>query len=311
VRLLGQRVLVTGATGFVGRHTVIALRDAGADVRASSRLGSEPPQFSAPTDLLDDEAVRQLVDSTRPRHVVHLGGAIARPGLSLGDLLLANVVATDRLMAAAADCPDVESVMVVSSSAVYDRMATLPLAESGRVSPSTDYGISKAAQELVVNAWRLRADYQATVVRLFNVMGPGQSPDLALSAFARQVVAAERGGPTDIKVGRLDTRRDYVDVRDVARAITQLLGAPRKHDDYNVASGVGRSAQEGLDLLLKAARIPLEAVTDPTRVRPADVPVQIGDSARLRAETGWEPVVPFEQTVADLLEYWRQESEAR
>lgn len=308
--LQGRRVLVTGATGFVGRHTVTALLDAAVDVHTSSLHGSGPPQLSLPVDLLDEAAVRHLVDSSRPRHIIHLGGAIARPGLSFRDLLDANVAGTESVLAAAADSPDVESVVVASSSAVYDRWATLPLAESAKVSPTSRYGVAKAAQELVAGLWRAQADHAVAVVRLFNVVGPGQSPDLALSGFARQVVAAERGGPAEIRVGRLDTRRDYIDVRDVARALVLLLEEPPGFDEYNVASGVGRSVQHTLDVLLELAVVPLAVVTDPGRVRPGDVRDQIGDSTRLLASTGWEPAVPFERSVADLLEHWRREPEA-
>lgn len=308
--LQGQRVLVTGALGFIGRHTVAALLAAGADVHRSSRHGSGPAPASAPVDLLDAGAVGDLVGRIRPRHVVHLGGAFARTGLSFGDLLLANVAGTETVLAAAADCPGVESVVVASSSAVYDQRAALPLTEASRISPHTAYGVSKAAQELVAGAWQGRTALRIVVVRIFNVVGPGQSPDLALSAFARQVATAERQGSAEIKVGRLDARRDYVDVRDVARALTLLVTARPEHDEYNVASGVARATQEGLDVLLGLARRPMTVVPDPARMRPADVLVQIGDSGRLREATGWEPVVPFERTMADLLEHWRQEREA-
>lgn len=299
-----RRVLVTGATGFVGRHVVEALAARGFEVHATSRRQSQVRGATSTqtVDLRDLDGLRRVVRVVGPTDVVHLAGLVGT-GRPFADLVEANVIGTANLVAALDEENLGSAVVVASSSAVYPRDATSPIAETTRLGPTTPYGISKAAQELVAGAVR-RETRVVAILRYFNVIGPGQPPHLALSAFSRRIVEAERAGGGRISVGRLDTRRDLVDVRDVAAATAEVVHL-RLAGTFNVASGVGRSMEECLHVLLGLAHVDVGADVDPSLVRREDVPVQIGDASRLTRITGWQPTRSFEDTATALLDDWR------
>jgi GDP-4-dehydro-6-deoxy-D-mannose reductase len=142
--------------------------------------------------------------------------------------------------------------------------------------------------------------------RSFNHFGPRQDPSFSTSSFAQQIAAIERGDVDPvINVGNLSARRDLTDVRDTVRAYKRLMEAGRPGIVYNVCSGKARGVGEVLDALVKAARQPITIRTDPARLRPSDAGLVLGDPSRIRRDTGWEPVIPFETSLVDLLDYWR------
>ena len=144
------------------------------------------------------------------------------------------------------------------------------------------------------------------IARPFNHTGPRQTPAFAASSFARQIALAERGATEPvIRVGNLDARRDISDVRDVIRAYTALMAQGVPGTIYNIASGVGVPIRGLLDALVARARVDVRVETDPERLRPIDTPVIVGDSARLRRLTGWQPALSLDRTLDDLLDYWR------
>ena len=149
------------------------------------------------------------------------------------------------------------------------------------------------------------------MVRPFNHIGPRQRPDFAAPGFARQIALIERGELQPlIKVGNLDAERDISDVRDTIRGYTLLMERGKAGTVYNVASGVGRSIRDILDALVGRARVPVTISVDAERLRPNDTPVIVGDATRLRADTGWTPLIPFDRTIDDLLAYWRAATSA-
>jgi GDP-4-dehydro-6-deoxy-D-mannose reductase len=147
-------------------------------------------------------------------------------------------------------------------------------------------------------------------MRPFNHVGPGQAPRFVLPAFAQQVARIEAGAqPPQMRVGNLDPARDFTDVRDVVRAYHLALRHGTPGAVYNVASGTPRTIRALLDMLLARAQVEIHVEIDPERYRPADIPIIYGSAQKLRQDTGWQPEIPFEQTVADVLAEWRAKQE--
>jgi len=197
-------------------------------------------------------------------------------------------------------------VLVVSSAEVYGVVGTdqLPLDEHTATLPASPYAASKLAAEAVaLQAWRGYGQ-PVMVVRPFNHIGPGQSPNFFVPALAKRIVEARRAGAGSLPVGTLTTRRDFTDVRDVVVAYRRLIEAGEPGGVYNVCSGRDVAMAEVARDLLRLAGADLELVTDPALVRPVDVPRLRGDATLLRETTGWVPVIPLATTLADVLASW-------
>jgi GDP-4-dehydro-6-deoxy-D-mannose reductase len=224
-------------------------------------------------------------------------------------VLQVNVLGTAAVLAAARRCGSDPRVLVTSSAEVYGAVtdpAALPLTEMSPTGPLTPYAASKLAAEAVCVQAHAGHDQPVVVVRPFNHIGPGQGPGFAVSALAHRIVKAMADGDDGIAVGNLSARRDFTDVRDVVRAYRLLIEDGDAGGVYNVCSGHDRSIQEVAEALLRQAGTDLELRTDPDLVRPVEVPVLRGDYGRLHRATGWEPKIPFDQTLADVLTWWRR-----
>jgi GDP-4-dehydro-6-deoxy-D-mannose reductase len=188
------------------------------------------------------------------------------------------------------------------------RPANGPLAEDHPLVPVSPYGLSKLAQELL-GLHALSARLRISIARAFNHFGPRQDPSFAASGFARQIAEIEAGRRApEIVVGNLDARRDLTDVRDTVRAYRAVLERGRPGRIYNVCSGRALAIGDVLEMLLSRARVSIRVRVDPARFRPNDVPVLLGDPGRLRDELGWTPTVTLEQTLDELLDYWRAQT---
>ena len=193
------------------------------------------------------------------------------------------------------------------SSALVYASADDALTEAHPLLPSNPYGLSKLAQEML--AMTANEGRPVMIARPFNHVGPRQDPYFVASGFARRIADIERGRwAPEISVGNLDARRDLTDVRDTVRAYQLILerGQPRR--PYNVCSGRAIPIRELLDLLIARARVPVAVKVDPSRYRPNDTPIVLGDPTRLRDELGWTAEIPLERTLDDLLDYWRRQA---
>jgi GDP-4-dehydro-6-deoxy-D-mannose reductase len=294
------RSLITGGRGFVGGWLADHLRG----------LGDEVVAIDSEVEITDPVALLAAMEGAAPDAVYHLA-ALTHVGDSWEQPLRVvevNVTGTASVLAAARQCGTDPRVLVTSSAEVYGTVADpalLPLTEASSTAPLTPYAASKLAAEALCGQAVRGHGQRVIVVRPFNHIGPGQSPNFAVAALARRIVDAASSGRRDIPVGNLTARRDFTDVRDVVHAYRLLVEEGEPGTVYNVCSGRDVAIGDIADRLLALAGAELALVVDPALVRPVEVPVLRGDPSRLRAATGWEPTVPLDQTLADVLSYWQ------
>lgn len=300
-----MRVLVTGAQGFVGRHLVRALQARGHETIAADRHGA-PGEPSI--DVTDALAVRAAFELARPDAVAHLAGqafvpaSFADPGATFevnarGTL---NVLDAARALAEDGTSP---RVLIASSADVYGAQPAqaYPLRESTAPSPANPYAASKVAAEALAVAYARSFGLDVVATRAFNHIGPGQDERFAVAAFARQIAAVARAQASVVWVGNLEASRDFLDVRDVCAAYVALLeGGGDAGEIYNICSGQAVALRDVLRRLVSAARIAVEIREDPARMRPSDVPLSVGDAAKLRAATGWAPARTLDAALRDV-----------
>jgi len=302
-----MRTLITGITGFVGRHLACALTREGHHVWGCALgLDGAPEGVElADVDLRDAPSVARLVRRAAPDALVHLGGlshvgaSFARPGAYFE----VNVLGTRNVLAAAAAAAPHARLLVASSAEVYGSVpeAEQPIDEQRACDPRSPYAWSKAAAEV------LAADAGAMITRAFNIVGPGQDRSFALPSFAGQLAAIAAGrAPARLQVGDLSPRRDFLHIDDAVDAYRLLLAHGKPGGVYNLASGTAHAVADMLAGLRVRAGLELEVVRDEARVRPTDMPLLVGDAGRLRS-LGWRP----QHTVDDALDaLWREAREA-
>jgi GDP-4-dehydro-6-deoxy-D-mannose reductase len=277
-----ERVLVTGAAGFVGGHLRAELGDA---------------FIAFEGDVLDPAALSGAVRDADA--VVHLA-AESSVAASWEDAFRAwrvNVDGTVNVLAAVrAERPEAR-VLLASTCEVYGNAARIPTPEAEPTRPVSPYAASKAAAELACSVSGL----DVVVARAVNHEGPGRDERFAIGSWTRQLARLEAEGGGTLLVGDLSAERDILDVRDVCRAYRLLLDPTVRAGTYNVASGETVSMARVVELLVGLARVPIEVERDESRVRPAEIPRLAGDPSRVRAATGWRPEIPLEQTLADAL----------
>lgn len=306
------RVLVAGSSGFLGRHIVACLRAQGCNVVGVVRKpGRRDWPVMAPgvreiaNDLRDIDTTRAVVKEISPTHVFHVAGVLGGQSSDWINLFEGNVLTTINLLGAIRAERLSPWVVVASSSSVYGPGADQALVEELPFRPMSSYGVSKAAQELVA----LQAELHGTEItraRLFNLVGPGQPASLVISDIARQIAVAEHGGPPIIEVGSLEPERDYVDVRDAAAAMVLLARRGAPSGPYNIATGSSHSVGQCVQTLRDLAMRPVTFKSIEARRRTVDIPRQVGDCTKLRSIVDWRPAISFQDSLSDVLDYWRE-----
>lgn len=314
-----MRILITGITGFVGGHLAEALGRSGHTLFGFCRKGAWPVGLAHlegrarlyAGELAEAARVDALLAETQPEWVMHLAG-YANPGRSYREPDLCwndNLTATRSLYDAIARSSLRPRILYVSTGLVYgepddpDGACT----EATTLKPATPYAVSKAAADLLSYQYTRNPGLDIVRVRVFNQIGPRQAADYAVANFSRQIAAAEGGRQQPvIETGDLTARRDITDVRDVVAAFPLLLQSGRIGEAYNAGRGQTYAIQELLDRLLGMSRVKLEVRQKPEPGRKADTAVTRADAGKLFRATGWQPLIPLEQTLADILNYWRR-----
>jgi GDP-4-dehydro-6-deoxy-D-mannose reductase len=305
------RALVTGAEGFAGGHILRTLLDGGHEVWGTSLDAFE--YEGVPMERLDvtnEARCREVVSEIHPDWLFHLAGW-SHVGLAEKNpdaCLDANFGGTRSVVGACLSDSPLTRVIVISSAEVYGRVAAdaPALTETDPVRPATVYAVSKAAGELAAHHAHARG-LDVVIVRPFNHIGPGQSPDFVCSAFARQIAAIEAGRQEAmLRVGNLLAVRDFSNVRDAVSAYIGVAESGVSGEVYNVTSGAGVTIRAVLTTLISMCKREVRVETDPTRLRPLDTPVLHGSGEKLARVTGHDIGFDLEQTLREVLDYWRE-----
>jgi GDP-4-dehydro-6-deoxy-D-mannose reductase len=261
-------------------------------------------------DLLDPFSVQKLIGAVRPDRIFHLAAqshvpaSWNAPTATLQDNIIGQVNLFEAIRQAGID----PLIQIAGSSEEYGLVYPdeVPMKESNPLRPLSPYAVSKVAQEMLAYQYHQSYGLKTVVSRGFNHSGPRRGENFVDSSFAKQIAGIEKGRQEPvIYVGDLQSKRDFTDVRDMVRAYWLLLEKGRPGEVYNIGSGTTRPVQDSLDILLSMSQVQVEVRVDPTRLRPSDVRILWADSSKFIEATGWKPTIPYEQTLHDLLDYWR------
>ena len=314
-----MKCLITGITGFAGSHLAEYLLSRGdCEVHGTMRWRSRTENITQlgnritthVCDIRDATAMYELIRDLKPDRIYHLAAQSFVPmsWVAPAETMTTNVIGEINIFEAirAVGCPT--RVQLACSSEEYGMVLPeeAPIKETNPLRPLSTYAVSKVAQDLM--GYQYHQSYGMHIIRTrgFNHTGPRRGDVFVTSNFAKQIVEVEKGRQAPvIHVGNLNAVRDFTDVRDTVVAYYLALEKGKPGDVYNVATGKGYKIREMLDILLSFSTVKIEARPDPKRMRPSDVELLLGDATKLRTETGWEPKYKFEQTMKDLLDYWR------
>ncbi len=315
-----MKVLITGITGMAGSHLAeYLLGQSNYEVHGTIRWRSireniapfEKDLFLHECELRDPYGVARLLREIRPDRIYHLASQsnVAASWNCPRETLVNNITAQLNIFEAVRQLDLLETRIHVAGSSeeyglVYEH--ELPVKETNQLRPLSPYGVSKVTQDAL--AYQYYKSYGLHVVRTraFNHTGPRRGDVFVTSSFARQIVEIEMENRDPvIRVGNLEAKRDFSDIRDVVKAYAIALEHCKPGSVYNIGSGIAYSVKQVLDFLLSMSRLIIEVKEDPARIRPADVPVMVSDSSRFMKETGWRSEISFKQSLFDLLQYWR------
>lgn len=309
-----MRVLVTGGSGFVGRHLIRELAAYNYQVCATSLNNYERvPELPCHWLDLNVESQSQwleVLEESQPDAVVHLAGrAKVRDSWKIPlDYIRVNFMGTALLLETVRKLGRKIRLLLIGSAEIYGILLPQdnPVKEDRCIAPHSPYGTSKACQEIIGLQYYKSFGMDIVMARPFNHIGPGQGPGFVAADFARQIALVESGLiPPRMLVGNIEPVRDFTDVRDIARAYRLLLEKGQAGESYNICSGYGHSIKELLETLLSLGTKKIEVVSDPEQIRPVEIPILVGNPQKIHHVTGWKPEIPFLKTLKDLLDDWR------
>lgn len=315
----GKKALITGITGFVGSHMAELLLREGVEVYGIQRWRSKSENIEhikdkikfEEADLLDAHSLYTVIDKIKPDYIFHLAAQsfVQSSWASPTQTLEVNIIGSAHLFEAVRKTGLPVPIQIACSSEEYGKVLPdeVPIKETNPLRPLSPYAVSKLAMDYL--GYQYHESYDMNIIRTrgFNHTGPRRGDVFAESSFAKQIAEIEKGKrEAVVKVGNLEAQRDYTDVRDMCRAYYLAVRKCDAGDVYNIAVGKAWRIRSVLDLLISMSRVKVEVRQDPTRMRPSDVEILVGDNSKFVKKTGWKPEITFEQTMADLLDYWRE-----
>jgi GDP-4-dehydro-6-deoxy-D-mannose reductase len=314
-----RRVLVTGVTGFAGSHLVdYMLTRNDCEIFGIQRWRSRTENIEhfadkvtiLECDLRDATSTRDTLERVRPDWIFHLAAQSFVPTswIAPTESLTTNIFGQLNLFEAVRHIGLKCRIQLACSSEEYGMVFPneVPIQETNPLRPLSPYAVSKVTQDMLGYQYWMSFKVDSVRTRGFNHEGPRRGPVFVASDFAKQIADIEKGRkPPMLHVGNLEAKRDFTDVRDMVRAYWLALEKCEPGEVYNICSGTAWSIQKVLDHLLSLTKTKIEVKQDPARLRPSDVPILLGDNSKFVKATGWKPVIPFEKTLADMLEYWR------
>ena len=315
----GKKALITGITGFVGSHMAELLLTEGVEVYGIQRWRSKTENIEAiqdkikieEADLLDAHSLYTVIDKIKPDYIFHFAAQsfVQSSWASPTQTLEVNIIGSAHLFEAVRKTGLPVPIQIACSSEEYGKVLPneVPIKETNPMRPLSPYAVSKLAMDYL--GYQYHQSYQMNIIRTrgFNHTGPRRGEVFAESSFAKQIAEIEKGKREPVvHVGNLEARRDYTDVRDMVRAYYLAVQKCDPGEAYNIATGKAWKIKDVLDLLTGMSKVKVEIKPDPTRMRPSDVEVLIGDNTKFVTKTGWKPEIPFEKTMSDLLNYWRE-----
>ena len=316
-----MRALITGITGFAGSHLADYLLAEQSDVeifgtyRWRSRMENidhlDGKINLLECDLRDAAAVHGVLAEVRPDYIFHLAAQSFVPASwrAPSDTLTTNLIGQTNLFEAVRMLELDPVIQIAGSSEEYGLVLPdeVPIKETNPLRPLSPYAVSKVGQDLLAYQYFKSYGLKTIRTRGFNHTGPRRGEVFVTSNFAKQIASIEAGlREPVIRVGNLDAQRDFTDVRDMVRAYWLAVTKAKHGEVYNLASGKAVTIRELLDQLLALSETKVEVQVDPERLRPSDVEILLGDFSKFKADTGWEPSIPLEQTLRDTLDFWRQ-----
>lgn len=315
-----MRVLITGITGFVGSHLAdYLLTKKGIEVWGIERWRSKKDNIRdienkiniIECDLRDATSVEKAIKEIKPEKIFHLAAQSFVPTSwhAPAETLTTNIIGQLNLFEAVRTAGINPWIQIAGSSEEYGMVFPheTPIKETNPLRPLSPYGVSKVGQDLL--GYQYYMSYKLNVVRTrgFNHTGPRRGEVFVESNFAQQIAKIEKGKQNAIiHVGNLDARRDYTDVRDMVKAYWLSTEKCQAGEEYNICSGKEWMIKDVLEILLSNTKIRVEIKPDASRMRPSDVMILLGDNTKFVKATGWKPEIPFEKTLLDLLNYWRE-----
>ncbi|MBI5797505.1 GDP-mannose 4,6-dehydratase [Candidatus Woesearchaeota archaeon] len=311
-----KKVLVTGACGMMGQHLLPLLisknyQVLGTYFRPTTNIKELPKEAALKElDVRDYKSVLKVIESFKPDYILHLA-AQSYPTVSLEEphyTADTNIQGTINLFEAVRYLKLDPTILVACSSAEYGFVEEkdVPVKETHPLAPLHPYGVSKVAQDLLSYQYHKNYGMKTLRARIFNTTGPKKVNDVC-SDFTKQAVLIEKGlQENKIYVGNLDKRRGITDARDMIEAFLLLMEKGKYGEVYNISGEKAYLIKDILDIILRQTKLNPEIVVDPKLLRPADEKIIFGDNTKLKAHTAWEQKIPIEQTIKDMLDYWRQ-----